>query len=134
MGRLNNTEFLSQLTGILGDNNGKSSVYLTQKRLTPALDLDEGSSATGINDLPSNVINNEDNHAINTDKYPILVRVSTSGAGKKSSNKPKNKISTVVEIDTLDQFWTDYLNVIKNGFVGLKKKEKKKSKKGKVSK
>ncbi|CAH2353824.1 signal recognition particle subunit Srp14p [[Candida] railenensis] len=138
MGRLSNTAFLAQLSDILEANSGNSSIYLTQKRLSPALDLDPPTSPSAFNDLPSNVIPQASGDNINTTKYPILVRISTGGAGasrsKKHSSKQRSKLSTVVEHDTLDSFWSDYINVIKNGFVGLKKKEKKKSKKGKVSK
>ncbi|CAH6723106.1 signal recognition particle subunit Srp14p [[Candida] jaroonii] len=124
MGRLNNAEFLSQFAETLTKNNGESSVYLTQKRLVPSLDVEDNK---GINDLSSNVID----HKLfdkNTQEYPILIRLSMNG-----KNKDKLKLSTVVEIDQLDQFWIDYAQTIKAGFVGLKKKDKKKSKK-KVSK
>lgn len=137
MGRLNNTEFLTQLTSILEKNNGASSIYVTQKRLSPALDLEEESPSTEgkFTDLSTNV-SDITSATENTTKYPILVRISTNGAGSstKSKSKLKQKISTIVENELLDQFWSDYINVIKNGFTGLKKKEKKKSKKSKVSK
>lgn len=121
MGRVDNAEFLAQVQQILESNNGESSVYITQKRLTSSV---EGSE--GIDDLASNVVEYDEQLPVNKQQYPVLVRVA---AGKK-----KKKLSTVVEKDNLDQFWNDYVQVIKSGFVGLKKKDKKKSKKSKVSK
>lgn len=128
MGRLSNTDFLAKFGSVLEENNGSSSIYLTQKRLahTPI-----ENSESSINDLSSNVIDTEQFPKNNT-QYPILIRVSMNGDGKE---KKKNKISTVVEHNNLDNFWTEYVQVIKTGFVGLKKKEKKKGKKGsKISK
>ncbi|KAK6198933.1 signal recognition particle, SRP9/SRP14 subunit [Scheffersomyces amazonensis] len=110
--RADNHKFLKEFTEVLTTNNGKSSVYLTQKRLKPSLDLEESSQ----------------------DQYPILIRVTMNGKDKKDTKKDKLKLSTVVDTGDLDQFWQEYIQIIKNGFVGLKKKEKKKSKKGKVSK
>lgn len=131
MGRLDNTEFLKQVGDLLSTNSGKSSVYLTQKRLSPTLPLE---LSTGITDLPTNVIENE-TYPQNTATYPILIRISMNGKEKKDK-KDKVKLSTVVENDQLEHFWSDYVQVLKNGFVGLKKKEKKKAKtkKGKVTK
>ncbi|ODV78152.1 signal recognition particle, SRP9/SRP14 subunit [Suhomyces tanzawaensis NRRL Y-17324] len=129
MTRLDNSEFLKQVAQILSTNDGKSSVYLTQKRLSASLPLED---TTGINDLSSNVIAN-DSHPQNTEQYPVLIRIAMNGKDRKDK-KDKTKLSTVVDNDRLDKFWTDYVQVIKNGFVGLKKKEKKKAKKGKVSK
>ncbi|KAG7192975.1 uncharacterized protein KQ657_001085 [Scheffersomyces spartinae] len=129
MGRLTNSDFLKELKAILGANEGKSSVYLVQKRLSTPLPVEMSEKEDSISDLPSNVVvNNHFNN--NTQQYPVLVRVATGHNEKKT----KQKLSTVVEVDQLDQFWVDYVQVIKSGFVGLKKKEKKKAKKGKVSK
>lgn len=123
MGRLNNTEFISQVNTILTSNNGKSSLYLTQKRLTVPL---ETSPNAPITDLSSNVVEHSSAYATNDQKYPVLIRVTL---GEK-----KSKISTVVEPENLDTFWTEYTQVLKTGFVGLKRKEKKKAKKSKVTK
>lgn len=111
---------------MLSANDGQSSVYLVQKRLSSD-DTENGDNS--ISDLASNVVKN-DLFPTNTQQYPVLVRVATGSTEKKT----KKKLSTVVEVDQLDQFWVDYVQVLKGGFVGLKKKEKKKSKKGKVSK
>ncbi|ODV66577.1 hypothetical protein HYPBUDRAFT_153351 [Hyphopichia burtonii NRRL Y-1933] len=129
MGRLNNAEFLLKVGKLLEDNDGKSSVYLTQKRLSVPLETE----TTGINDLSSNVIEHEASIPSNTEEYPVLIRLAMNG--DKKEKKEKVKLSTVVETTQLDQFWVEYAQVIKTGFTGLKKKEKKKSKKsGKVTK
>ncbi|EER35571.1 predicted protein [Candida tropicalis MYA-3404] len=126
MGRLDNSQFLKELTKLVENNNGKSSIYLTQKRLT---------SDPQENDLPDNVIPPTDETKSNNEStYPLLVRVSMNSSNNKKEKQNKVKISTVVENNQLEQFWVDYVQVLKNGFIGLKKKDKKKSKKGKVSK
>lgn len=123
MGRLNNTEFISKVESLLTSNEGKSSVYFTQKRLSTPL---EKEAIDLVKDLSSNVVDHPPAYATNTQNYPVLIRFTT---GKKES-----KISTVVEAANLDEFWLEYAQVLKTGFVGLKKKEKKKAKKSKVSK
>ncbi|CUM62924.1 uncharacterized protein PRCAT00000484001 [Priceomyces carsonii] len=128
MGRMNRTEFITELTSILQNNEGKSSVYLTQKRLSDALLVDD---ETSIHDLSSNVISENNEFKENTEKYSILIRVSMNTKAKK---QPKVKLSTVVDVDNLEVFWNEYSQALKAGFMGLKKKEKKKVKKSKISK
>lgn len=122
MGRLNNSDFLQKVNDELSSNAGKSSVYLTQKRLSLTL---EPATADNINDLSSNVVQHPNDFPTNTQTYPVLIRF--------TSGDKKSKLSTVVEPADLDKFWTEYAQILKNGFVGLKKKEKK-TKKSKVSK
>lgn len=55
-----------------------------------------------------------------TEEFPVLIRIKTSKS---------DKFSTVVKQDDLDSFWVQYAATLKNGMTGLKKKEKKKSKK-----
>ncbi|KAK6462656.1 signal recognition particle, SRP9/SRP14 subunit [Scheffersomyces coipomensis] len=118
--RVDNHRFLAEISEVLTSNNGKNSIYLTQKRLKPSLDLEPTT--------------NTDNTTPNEDQYPILIRIAMNGKERKDHKKDKFKLSTVVEVSQLDSFWQEYIQIIKNGFVGLRKKEKKKSKKGKVSK
>lgn len=66
----------------------------------------------------------------NSKRYPILIRV-TDGNNDKSK---KIKLSTVVEPNQLDSFWNEYTNILKAGFIGLKKKSKSKKKSKKASK
>lgn len=82
-------------------------MYFTQKRLE-AFDAVEGKDTAA----PT---------------FSILLRA-TDGARDKTK---KVKVSTVIEADKVDQFWTEYANTLKNGITGLKKKEKKKAKKAK---
>lgn len=113
---------------LLTENNGKSSIYITQKRLSYTID-NEIEAPQEFSDLPKGV--KTAIHKVespNQEKfYPILIRVTD---GNKDKSK-KIKLSTVVEPKTLDAFWVEYTNVLKNGFVGLKKKSKKKAKKSK---
>lgn len=129
MGRLNNAEFLKQANGLLADNSGKSLVYLTQKRLSLASEL---APKEPMADLASNVAEYGAGFPENAETYPVLIRLSMNDNKKTARNK--TKISTVVEVAHLDQFWLDYTQVLKNGFVGLKRKDKKKAKKAKVAK
>ena len=62
--------------------------------------------------------------------YSILIRVTDSNKEKSA----RVKLSTVVEPENLDAFWNKYTNVLKAGFVGLKKKSKSKKKTKKASK
>lgn len=129
MTRLDNSQFLKQLNDAVTNNNGKSSIYLTQKRLASS---SNESSSLSIDDLPTNVIPH--NQIQNSTSYPILVRISMNSTNNKDKKQEKLKLSTVVETDQLNRFWQQYIRVLKNGFVGLKKKEKKKNKKSKVTK
>lgn len=123
MGRLNNTDFLAKVNEALTSNEGKSSVYFTQKRLSQSL---EPATSDNITDLSSNVVDHPNAFISNHQTYPVLIRFTL---GDK-----KSKASTVVEPENLDKFWNDYAHVLKTGFVGLKRKEKKKAKKAKVTK
>lgn len=74
-----------------------------------------------LGDLPSNVVEKED-YPTNTSTYPVLIRATLNGK--------KTRISTVVQTEQLDSFWTEYVQILKTGFVGLRKKDKRKKKKG----
>lgn len=59
MTRLDNSQFLKQVETLTQSNNGKSSIYLTQKRLSPSLSSITTTTTAedeSINDLPTNVI------------------------------------------------------------------------------
>ncbi|CAK9441313.1 uncharacterized protein LODBEIA_P51820 [Lodderomyces beijingensis] len=128
MTRLDNSQFLKQLNELASQNQGKSSIYLTQKRLS------ENKHHPKPDDLPTNVASN-DKVAPNEQTYPVLIRVSMNSSDNRKSASEKVKLSTVVEVAQLNQFWSEYIQVVKNGFVGLKKREKKnKNKKNKIAK
>lgn len=118
MPRLSNKEFLSKLQENLIENGGSSSVYLTQKRLVASL---ESCPKDQLTDLSSNVVQHPEEYGKNTRQYPVLIRYTN---GTKES-----KISTVIDPENLDSFWGDYSTVLKTGFTGLRKKDKKKKQK-----
>lgn len=122
-------QFFKEVTNLLTKSGGKSSIYLTQKRLSYNVDAEIEGTAP-LSDLSKGV--DPVLHASTPDvkKYPILIRV-TDGNKDKSA---KIKLSTVVEPENLDAFWNEYTNVLKTGFVGLKKKAKSKKKAKKASK
>lgn len=117
--RLSNGDFLSQVSTLLSNNDGMSSVYFTQKRLAANVE-----NETTDADMASNVVPHPDSFAQNEQKYPVLIRVTR---GEKSS-----KMSTVVEVEHLDAFWRKYSKVLREGFVGLDSKTKKKLRKRKA--
>ncbi|CAN3353107.1 signal recognition particle subunit Srp14p [Diutina catenulata] len=129
MTRLDNSEFLSQVGSLLADNNGKSSVYLTQKRLVAEVEP----STHPLGDLASNVVKDEPSAPENTTTYPVLVRVTMNGT-KRGDKSGKKKLSTVVEAPQMEEFWATYIGVLRDGMVGLKQTQKKKKKENKVTK
>lgn len=133
MTRLDNEMFLAQVNIVLEKNGGKSSVYLAQKRLAPPLDVE---AQHGISDLASIVAPQENvslGRTANLQTYPLLIRVSLNGSDHRATKRDKIKLSTVVEAYNAESFWVNYIQILKSGFVGLKKKDKKKTK-GKVTK
>ncbi|KAK9448158.1 signal recognition particle, SRP14 subunit [Limtongia smithiae] len=126
-GRLSNDEFLVQLTALFKKKAESGTVFLEQKRLTPydAVENKHKPSPTDLSELQPSAT---------ATKHQLLFRA-TDGATDKTK---KTKISTVVEADALDGFWTKYANTIRGEVTGLKKKDKKKTKgkkkKGGVSK
>lgn len=72
--------------------------------------------------VPEEVVENE-----NSGPYSLLFRA-TDGKTDKSK---RIKISTVVDPQSLEEFWGLYTDCIKSGMSGLKKKDKKKQKKDK---
>ena len=83
MTRLDNSQFLKQVETLTQSNNGKSSIYLTQKRLSPSLSSITTTTTTAedesINDLPTNVITPTENYHYHHHKPPlqlIMIRIS----------------------------------------------------------
>jgi signal recognition particle subunit SRP14 len=61
-----------------------------------------------------------------TKPLPILIRASN---GKSKENRSKKiKLSTVVEVDDLENFFVKYADVCKQGMSGLKKRDRSKAK------
>lgn len=122
-------QFFKEVTNLLAKNGSKSSIYLTQKRLSYTVDA-EIEGVAPFSDLSKEVKPVLHEYNPDSKQYPILIRV-TDGNKDKSA---RIKLSTVVEPENLDTFWNEYTNVMKAGFVGLKKKSKSKKKTKKASK
>jgi hypothetical protein len=122
-------QFFKQITGLLAKNGGKSSIYITQKRLSYNID-EQIDGVEPYSDLSKDVTPALHENKSNNKSYPILIRI-TDGNKDKSL---KVKLSTIVEPENLDSFWIEYIDILKNGFVGLKKKTKAKKKVKKSSK
>ncbi|VEU20664.1 DEKNAAC101562 [Brettanomyces naardenensis] len=120
MGRLQNDEFLKQISSLLEKNAGKSSIYITQKRLSHDIEAEIGTEP--FDDIQKDVKPTVFKSITSTKQYPVLVRVTDGDKDKKK----KVKLSTVVRPEDLDKFWLQYTNILKAGFPGLKKKSKKK--------
>lgn len=114
---------------MLSKNDGKSSIYITQKRFSYNPELPRRSEET-LSDLPKGVETIIHQGDKDFRQYPVLIRVTD---GNKSKGQ-KIKLSTVVEPIELDTFWAEYINILKNGLTGLKKKNKSKKKAKKSSK
>lgn len=105
--RVDNDVFLEKLTTLLDTAKSTGSVYLEQKRLAktgpdPKLDATQR-------------------------PFPLLFRA-TDGVKDKSK---RLKIDTVVEAKNIEQFWSQYADVLKAGMHGLLRKDKKEKKKKK---
>lgn len=122
-------QFFKQVTNLLAKKEGKSSLYITQKRLS--YDIENSiTDPEPYSDLGKDVKPILHENTPDLKKYCILIRVTDGNKDKLL----KTKLSTIVEPEKLDQFWTEYTNVLKTGFVGLKKKTKSKKKAKKNSK
>lgn len=79
-----------------------------------------------LNDLdsPKDEVSN-----IKSETNSILFRATD---GQSEKNK-KIKFSTIVNVDDIDSFWIKYTDVVKKGMTGLRKKEKKKKNKSKIT-
>ncbi|KAK7208269.1 signal recognition particle, SRP14 subunit [Myxozyma melibiosi] len=112
--RLDNEQFLTQLSALFKKQAESGTVFLQQKRLTPfdPVENKHNPSPTDLSDITT------------PSKHSLIFRA-TDGAADKSK---KTKITTVVDADKLDEFWKKYSEVVKSGITGLKKKDKKKTK------
>ncbi|GMM47084.1 hypothetical protein DAPK24_036590 [Pichia kluyveri] len=129
MAILDNQEFFKQVTSLLTKNDGKSSIYITQKRYSYSLD-DEIDGVEPFSDLNDKIKPIFHENKSTNKSYPILIRITD---GNKDKSK-KIKLSTIVEPVNLDSFWNEYTNILKSGLSGLKKKPKSKKKAKKASK
>lgn len=125
-------QFFTRLTDLFEYNRkkGHGSVYLTQKRL--AYETFPTPPPEKVRDDPL------------WDTYhpeqpvPVLVRAQNNKSTKRKDtdreNVDKIKLSTVVQPDQIDAFYTRYAEACKTGMSGLKKRDRKKGKKDKKKK
>ncbi|KAF2766533.1 signal recognition particle, SRP9/SRP14 subunit [Teratosphaeria nubilosa] len=127
---LGSDDFFTQLASLIHatQQKGHGAVYLTQKRLT--FDTSASSpSPTKVQDDPL-----WDLHPPNP--LPIIVRA-TDGKSQlkdRQKNKEKVKLSTIVQPDDIESFYTRYAEVCKAGMQSLKKRDRSKRKKDKGKK
>jgi len=123
---LSNDAFFTQLAALIDktQQDGHGSVYLTQKRLTYDTSAPKPTPEDPLADLrPS-------------DPLPLIVRATDGKSQSKDRKKNKNKVklSTVVQPDDLEAFYTRYAEVCKAGMQSLKKRDRSKRKKDKSKK
>lgn len=118
-GHLSNQDFFIRLSSLFDACRDKNhgSIYLTQKRLT----YDENEDALNDKSILSPL------HDLKPSKpLPILIRASNGKSGKKKSEKIK--LSTVVEANNLEGFFTTYMEICKLGASRMKKRDRSKAK------
>ncbi|KEQ99578.1 hypothetical protein AUEXF2481DRAFT_1073 [Aureobasidium subglaciale EXF-2481] len=123
---LSNEEFFTKLGSLLEtrQQKGHGSIFLTQKRLSA-----QGSSTSKPADSPL-----ADLEAPSA-PLPILIRATDGNSQTKDRKKSeKIKLSTVVQPDELEAFYTRYADVCKQGMQALKKRDRSKRKKQKQGK
>ncbi|MCJ1485138.1 hypothetical protein MMC06_005311 [Schaereria dolodes] len=104
------------------------SVFLTQKRLTYGTSLSQSPSASpGTKELDDPFA---DLHPASP--LPIIVRATNGKSKEKRSDKIK--LSTVVEPDALEGFYTRYAEICRSGMQGLRKRDRSGRKKAKAKK
>ncbi|KAK4246345.1 signal recognition particle, SRP14 subunit [Corynascus novoguineensis] len=120
MGHLSHDEFFIKLADVFSTRKtkGHGAVFLTQKRLS----YDQPSKT------PSDQQQEEDPLADlhPTQPLPVLVRA-TNGKGK-ADRAAKVKLSTVVQPDELEGFYSRYAEVCKAGMSALKPRDRTKRK------
>ncbi|KAI9822294.1 MAG: hypothetical protein M1827_000012 [Pycnora praestabilis] len=123
-----NEEFFVRLSELFDSRRQKEhgSIFLTQKRLSYSSTSPFPSpTPTKVQDEPFADLNP-------SSPLPILIRA-TNGKSKEH-RKDKIKLSTVVEPDALEGFFTRYAEVCKFGMQALKKRDRSGRKKAKAKK
>ncbi|CZS92565.1 uncharacterized protein RAG0_04921 [Rhynchosporium agropyri] len=125
-GHLSNDDFFLRLSELFDERRQKDhgSIYLTQKRMTYGQDTDHDIRV----ESPEPEIKTETpfpDQIIST-PLPIIIRA-TNGKSKANRSK-KIKLSTIVEADALEAFYSKYAEVCKLGMSGLKKRDRSKAK------
>ncbi|KAH9825674.1 Signal recognition particle 14kD protein [Teratosphaeria destructans] len=127
---LGSDEFFTKLASLIQatQQNGHGAVYLTQKRLT----FDTSASSpplTKVQDDPLWDLNPPN-------PLPIIVRATDGKSQSKDRKKTKEKVklSTIVQPEDIESFYTRYAEVCKAGMQSLKKRDRSKRKKDKGKK
>jgi signal recognition particle subunit SRP14 len=135
---VSNDEFFAKLSDLFAANreNGHGSVFLSQKRMLHGTDADIQSPDAKTQDP---LWDEHPEHPL-----PIIIRASNSAskkftpgtekAGIKRKDKPRVKVSTVVQPEDLDAFYVKYAEACKAGMSALKKRDRSKRKKDKKKK
>lgn len=144
-GHLSSEEFFTQLASLIEktQQNGHGSVFMTQKRsmhikcvgllltliVTVTYDTDAAPTPEKVADDPL-----WDLHPPNP--LPLIVRATDGKSQSKDrvKTKEKVKISTVVQPDDIEAFFSRYAEVCKAGMQSLKKRDRSKRKKDKGKK
>ncbi|KAI5363738.1 Putative signal recognition particle, SRP14 subunit, signal recognition particle, SRP9/SRP14 subunit [Septoria linicola] len=126
---LSNDEFFTNLGTLISkvQEKGHGSVYLTQKRLTYDASTTPADEAQKVADDPLWDLNPPN-------PLPLIVRATDGKSQSKDrkKNKDKVKLSTIVQPDDLESFFTRYAEVCKAGMQNLKKRDRSKRKKVKA--
>ncbi|KAE8449943.1 hypothetical protein EG329_007082 [Mollisiaceae sp. DMI_Dod_QoI] len=119
-GHLSNDDFFLRLSELFDERRQKDhgSIYLTQKRMAYGEDTDV--------DSPESTVAQPFSDLSPAKPLPILIRA-TNGKSKENRAK-KVKLSTIVEVDSLENFYSKYAEVCKLGMSGLKKRDRSKAK------
>ncbi|GAB7352259.1 hypothetical protein MBLNU459_g2724t1 [Dothideomycetes sp. NU459] len=121
---LSNDEFFAKLSALLEtrQQKGHGSIWLTQKRLSHDTDA-APSAGDALADLDP------------AKPLPIIVRATDGNSQSEDRKKAaKVKLSTVVQPDDMEAFYTTYADVCKLGMQALKKRDRSKRKKAKSGK
>ncbi|KAL2868632.1 signal recognition particle 14 kDa protein [Aspergillus lucknowensis] len=119
---LNHEEFFTSLTTLLTSTSQKArgSVYLTQKPLLST----ESTNAEQQTSIPPPILIRATDGNTNAPNP----KASSSQGKEKKKKESKVKLSTVVQPDELETFYTRYAEVCKAGMTGLKKRDRKQKK------
>ncbi|KAL8827008.1 MAG: hypothetical protein Q9170_007182 [Blastenia crenularia] len=119
-------EFFARLSSLFDSrrNSTHGSIFLTQKRLSSKT-LPKSSPAAAPTDAPFSDLNP-------SSPLPVLIRASNGKS--KEHRKDKIKLSTIVQPDELDGFFTKYAEIMKAGTTALKKRDRSGRKKAKAKK
>ncbi|KAF8866066.1 signal recognition particle 14kD protein [Acephala macrosclerotiorum] len=118
---LSNDDFFLHLSELFDERRQKDhgSVFLTQKRMAYGEDADAS-------DAPESSTSQPFPDQNLSKPLPIIIRA-TNGKSKEKRDK-KIKLSTIVEVDALESFYSKYAEVCKLGMSGLKKRDRSKNK------